>query len=87
MALMTGVNWFLAGVIGLFAGLLAERLLNRRFSIFGKLVAGLGGAVLAAIAADWLEIELTPGPLTVLALSLLGATLVLALLSPFRKPR
>jgi uncharacterized membrane protein YeaQ/YmgE (transglycosylase-associated protein family) len=84
---MTGVNWFVAALIGLLAGLLAERLLNRRFSIFGKLVAGLGGAVLAAMLADWMEIPLLPGPLTVLALSLLGATFVLALASLFRKPR
>jgi uncharacterized membrane protein YeaQ/YmgE (transglycosylase-associated protein family) len=84
---MTGVNWFVAALIGLLAGLLAERLLNRRFSIFGKLMAGLGGAVIAAMLADWMEIPLLPGPLTVLVLSLLGATLVLAVASLFRRPR
>lgn len=84
---MTGVNWFVAGVIGLFAGFVAARILNRRFSIFGQLVAGLSGAFFAAVIADWMEIPLLPGPLTVLGLSLFGATFVLAVASLFRKPR
>ena len=84
---MTGVNWFLAALIGLLAGLLAERAVNRRFSIFGKMVAGLAGALVVAIAADWLQIRLTPGPLTVLILALVGATFVLAVAGLFRKPR
>lgn len=84
---MTGVNWFVAGVIGLISGFVAARLLNRRFSVFTELIAGVGGALIAAMFADWMEIPLLPGPLTVLVLSLLGATLVLAVASLFRKPR
>ena len=84
---MAGVNWFVAGVIGLLAGLLAERALSRHFSIFGKLAAGLGGAVAAGFLADWLQIQMAPGLFTVTLLSLIGATFVLALASLFRKPR
>lgn len=84
---MVGVNWFLGGVIGLAAGMIAERLVNRRFSIFGKLVAGLAGALGVGVAAEWLQFRLPPGAATHFVLSLLGATVLLALLSLFRKSR
>ena len=84
---MDGVNWFLGGVIGLLAGVIAERLLNRRFSIFGKLVGGVAGAILIVAAADLMQIALPAGVVTTMVVSLLGATLLLGVLSLFRKPR
>lgn len=84
---MVGVSWFLGGVIGLAAGLIAERLVGRRFSIFGKLMAGLLGALAVGALADWMQFELPPGLPTLFVLSLLGASVLLALLSLFRKYR
>jgi uncharacterized membrane protein YeaQ/YmgE (transglycosylase-associated protein family) len=84
---MGEISWFLEGLIGLAAGLAAERLLGRRFSIFAKLVAGVVGALLVAMLAEWLDFHLAPGLLTVFIFSLLGATLLLGVASLFRAPR
>lgn len=81
---MSGVGFFLAIVIGLLAGWIAERAMNRRHGLLTNLVVGLIGSVLGGFIADRLGL-IWHGFLASLLVSALGAILLLFLLSLFRR--
>ncbi len=81
---MSGVGVFTAAVIGIFAGWIAERVLNRRHGLFTNLIVGVIGSFLGAFIAGRLNIEFD-GVIGSLIVSTVGAILLLAVLGLFRR--
>ncbi len=84
---MNGLGLFGATVVGLLAGWIANRLLNRRHSLLACIVVGLLGAVIGMAIVDGLEIQLVPGFFSTLIVSSVGAILLLSVLSLVRRKR
>ena len=83
---MSGVGVFTAVVIGILAGWIAERVLNRRHGLFTNLIVGVIGSFLGAFLAGRLDIQFD-GFLGSLIVSTVGAILLLAVLGLFRRRR
>jgi uncharacterized membrane protein YeaQ/YmgE (transglycosylase-associated protein family) len=76
---MSGPGLFVVVVIGLLAGVLARRLVAGRRSLSASLGLGLAGAVLGAVAAGVLGLDIESPTAFALA-ALTGAVTLLALL-------
>jgi uncharacterized membrane protein YeaQ/YmgE (transglycosylase-associated protein family) len=86
--LLDGVGLFDIALIGLFAGVAANLLLGRRCSVFAALLLGLAGAFVGELAAQALDIPHAGSFVGVLIAALIGAALMLGLLSlPRRRPK
>ena len=75
-----GVNWILWIVIGIAAGWIAERVMNRNHGLLVNLIVGLVGAVIGGFIAGLTGIDLGPGWLNALVFATLGAIILLFLL-------
>jgi uncharacterized membrane protein YeaQ/YmgE (transglycosylase-associated protein family) len=82
---MSGVGVFMAVVVGILAGWVADLVLARRHGLFTKLLIGVIGAFIGAFIAGRLNIEFG-GFLGSLVVSSIGATLFLAVLGLIRRP-
>ncbi|PXA91920.1 GlsB/YeaQ/YmgE family stress response membrane protein [Caulobacter sp. D4A] len=81
---MSGVGVFVALVIGILAGWIADALLARRHSLFMQMLIGVIGSFIGAFIAQRLHM-VVPGFLGSLVVSVVGATLFLAVLGLFRR--
>jgi len=81
---MNGVGFFGAIIIGLLAGFIAERLMNRSHGLLTNLIVGLVGAVLGGFVAGLFGFGYN-GFIPSLIVSVIGATLLLFLLGALRK--
>lgn len=81
---MNGVGFIGAIIIGLLAGWIAERLMNRSHGLLTNLIVGLVGAVLGGFVAGLLGFGYR-GFLPSLVVSVIGAMLLLFLLSVVRR--
>jgi uncharacterized membrane protein YeaQ/YmgE (transglycosylase-associated protein family) len=81
---MHGIGLLGAIVIGILAGWIAERVMNRNQGLFTNLIVGLIGALLGGWLADVLHISFG-GFIGSLIVSTAGAILLLALLGALRR--
>jgi len=81
---MHGIGLLGVVLVGLIAGWIAARLLNRRLGLFDSLPVGLLGALIGGLIAQALDIRF-PGLLGALVLSTVGATLLLGALVLVRR--
>ena len=77
---MEGVNIFAAVVIGILAGWIAERVLNRRHGLFMNVIVGVVGSFVGAFLARSLGLNFH-GFTASLIVSTVGAIVLLAVLS------
>ena len=86
---MSGVGVFVAVVIGILAGYVADLVLARRHGLFTKLLIGVVGSFIGTFIAQRLDLRFD-GFLGSLLVSSVGATFFLAVLgifsSIFRRP-
>ena len=86
---MSGVGVFVAVVIGILAGWVADLVLARRHGLFTKLLIGVVGSFIGAFIAQRLDLKFS-GFLGSLLVSSVGATFFLAILGIvsriFRRP-
>ncbi|MGR4866268.1 GlsB/YeaQ/YmgE family stress response membrane protein [Caulobacter sp. LARHSG274] len=86
---MSGVGVFVAVVIGILAGWIADLVLARRHALFTKLLIGVVGSFIGAFIAQRLDLRFS-GFLGSLLVSSVGAIFFLAVLgifsSIFRRP-
>lgn len=75
-----GVSWILWIVIGVAAGWIAERVMNRNHGLLVNLIVGLVGAVIGGFIAGATGIDLGPDWLNALVFATLGAIILLFLL-------
>jgi uncharacterized membrane protein YeaQ/YmgE (transglycosylase-associated protein family) len=82
---MSGTGVFAAAIVGIIAGWIADLVLDRRHSLFSKLLIGVIGAFIGAFTATRVAfpVEGLIGELTV---SSVGAVLFLAVLGLIRRP-
>ncbi len=81
---MHGVNWLVAIIVGIFAGWVAERLMNRRHGLLTNLVVGLIGAVIGSWLARVLGINYV-GLIPSIIAAIAGAVVLLFILGLFRR--
>lgn len=82
---MSGVGLIGAIVIGLLAGLIAERAMSRRHGLFTNLAVGLVGSLVGGFLAHVLGFAWA-GWISSLVVSTVGAILLLFLLGLARRP-
>ncbi len=82
---MSGVGIIGSIIIGIFAGWIAEKLMNRNHGILTNLVVGLIGGLLGGFIAGALGLSFG-GWIGSLIFATIGAVLLLFLLSLFRRP-
>ncbi len=82
---MSGLGFLGAIFVGGLAGWIAGMTLNQRHGLLFNLLAGLCGSFIGAVLARLLDIKVLPGLASSLVLSVIGAVLLLAVLSLFRR--
>lgn len=83
---MSGVGLIGAIVIGILAGWLAEKIMKRNHGLLTNLVVGLVGALLGGFLAHALGFDYS-GWWASLIVSVLGAVVLLAILSALKKKK
>ena len=83
---MSGVGFFGAIIIGIFAGWLAEKIMKRDHGLLTNLLVGIGGALLGGFIAGVLGFRFY-GFIGSLIVSTVGAVLLLFLLDFFKRRR
>ena len=81
---MNGVSILGAIIIGIVAGWIAEQVMGRKHGLLTNLIVGVVGALLGAFLAGALGIEFA-GFWGTLIVATIGAILLLAILSMFRR--
>lgn len=81
---MEGVNWFVAIIIGILAGWIAERIMNRNHGIIVNLIVGLVGALIGNWLAGVAGIAYS-GWISSLIASVIGAVVLLFILGLFKR--
>jgi uncharacterized membrane protein YeaQ/YmgE (transglycosylase-associated protein family) len=84
--IMSGIGVFLAVIVGILAGWIADHVMGRRHGLFSKLLIGVIGSFIGAFIAHRLHIVFG-GVVGGLVVSTLGAILLLAVLGLFRRSR
>jgi uncharacterized membrane protein YeaQ/YmgE (transglycosylase-associated protein family) len=80
------VNWLVAIIIGLLAGWIASMILNRHHGLIVNLIIGLVGALIGAWLAHFFHVNLPLSPFWAdLCVSVVGAVILLLILSAFRR--
>lgn len=82
---MSGMGVFTAAIVGIIAGWIADFVLDRRHSLFIKLLIGVIGAFIGAFTATRIALPVN-GFVGELTVSSVGAILFLALLGLIRRP-
>lgn len=82
---MSGVGIIGSIIIGIFAGWLAEKIMNRNHGLLTNLIVGLVGGLLGGFLASVLGINYQ-GWIGSIIFATIGAVLLLFLLSLFRRP-
>jgi uncharacterized membrane protein YeaQ/YmgE (transglycosylase-associated protein family) len=80
---MNGVGFIGAVIIGIFAGWLAEQIMDRNHGLLTNLVVGLVGALIGAFLASMLGIHFM-GWIGSLIISTIGAIVLLFILGLFK---
>ena len=78
---MSGVGIIGAIIIGILAGWIAEKVMHRNHGILVNLVVGIAGAFLGSFLANMLGIGTGAGVIPSLLVAVVGAILLLGLLS------
>lgn len=81
---MNGVGIIGAIIIGIFAGWIAERIMNRNHGILTNLIVGIVGSFIGAFLAGLLHISYG-GWISSLIASVIGAIVLLFLLGLFKR--
>ena len=81
---MSGVGVFTAAVIGILAGWIAERVMNRNHGLFTNLIVGVIGSFIGAFIAGRLGIPIQ-GLVASFVVTTLGALLLLSVLVLLRR--
>ncbi len=81
---MEGINWIVVILVGIFAGWIAERIMNRSHGILTNLVVGLVGAFVGNWLAGVLGIAYT-GLVPSLIAAVAGAVVLLFVLGLFKR--
>lgn len=81
---MQGIGLLGVVLVGLLAGWVAGRVLNRRLALFDTLPVGLMGALIGGLIAQALDLRFV-GLLGALAVATVGATLLLGVLVLVRR--
>src|SRR5918998_740813 len=76
-------GWVGAILIGIIAGWIAERVMNRNHGLLTNLIVGLVGALIGGFIADALNIALEPSWLNALVFATLGAIVLLFILGVY----
>ena len=84
---MEGVGWFSFLVIGVIAGWLAEKIMDRDHGLFTNLIVGVVGAYLGAFLFDAAGLTASAGFWGALIVSTVGAVALLALVGLVRGRR
>lgn len=82
---MSGTGVFAAAIVGIIAGWVADLVLDRRHSLFIKLLIGVIGAFIGAFTATRIDLPVK-GLIGELTVSSVGAVLFLAVLGLIRRP-
>ena len=82
---MSGTGVFAAAIVGIIAGWIADFVLDRRHSLFIKLLIGVIGSFIGAFIASRIDLHLA-GFIGELIVSSVGAILFLAILGLIRRP-
>jgi len=82
---MSGVGILSAIIIGIFAGWIAERLMNRNHGILTNLVVGVIGSFIGAFVLKTLGLQDAYGFWGSLGVSVLGAVILLFLLGLLKR--
>ncbi|MDR6625915.1 GlsB/YeaQ/YmgE family stress response membrane protein [Caulobacter segnis] len=82
---MSGTGVFAAAMVGIIAGWIADHVLDRRHSLFIKLLVGVVGAFIGAFTATRIDLPID-GLVGEFTVSIVGAVLFLALLGLIRRP-
>lgn len=81
---MEGINWIVVILVGIFAGWIAERIMNRSHGILTNLVVGLVGAFVGNWLAGVLGIAYS-GLVPSLIAAVAGAVILLFVLGLFKR--
>lgn len=81
---MEGINWIVVILVGIFAGWIAERIMNRSHGILTNLVVGLVGAFVGNWLAGVLGIAYS-GLVPSLIAAVAGAVVLLFVLGLFKR--
>lgn len=81
---MEGINWIVVILVGIFAGWIAERIMNRSHGILTNLVVGLVGAFVGNWLAGVLGIAYS-GLIPSLIAAVAGAVVLLFVLGLFKR--
>lgn len=81
---MEGINWIVVILVGIFAGWIAERIMNRSHGILTNLVVGLVGAFVGNWLAGVLGIAYS-GLIPSLIAAIAGAVVLLFVLGLFKR--
>lgn len=82
------MHWLIVAVIGALAGWIASMILNRHHGLLANLVIGLVGALIGSWLAGYFHIVLPlPAFWAELAIAVIGAIILLLILSLFRPRR
>ena len=81
---MEGLGWFAFLIIGLLAGWIAEKVMHRDHGLLMNLIVGVVGAYLGAFLAGLLGIGVGDSFILALLVSIVGACLLLWIVSMIR---
>ncbi|WP_137392074.1 GlsB/YeaQ/YmgE family stress response membrane protein [Rhodoligotrophos defluvii] len=84
---MEGVGWISWIIIGIIAGWIAEKVMDRSHGLFTNFLVGVIGAVLGGWLARTVGIEVAPGWIGSLIVATIGAIILLFLLGVFFRKR
>jgi uncharacterized membrane protein YeaQ/YmgE (transglycosylase-associated protein family) len=82
---MQGVGWFLAIIIGGFAGWIAEKLMKADHGLFKNILLGILGALLGNFILSFLTGSTLPGVIGQLIVAVAGASILIWIGRAFRR--
>jgi uncharacterized membrane protein YeaQ/YmgE (transglycosylase-associated protein family) len=83
---MVGVGWFATIIIGILAGWIAEKIMNRSHGLILNLIVGLIGSVIGKyLAENVFQLAVAPGWIGSIIVSTIGAVILLFLVGLVRR--
>lgn len=83
---MSGIGWLLAIIVGIAAGWIAEKIMKREHGLLTNLIVGLVGALIGKFLLNLMGFAYA-GILPSLGAAVLGAVILLAIISLFKGRR